>query len=106
MVFDVAVIVALVLLRPAQRQMLSTSTGVKLVPIVLILAVCTMSVAQRASSRRPPAANVATGFHAASAAAHTGIALTSGGGVAADEDAEGALDLYGNEVSDAVATYK
>jgi hypothetical protein len=71
---------------------------VVLTTIVAVTSVCALSAPSPASSPCPVASTLANGY--------TPVVTIHNTAAAEEMDAAGAADLYGNEVTDAVATFK
>jgi hypothetical protein len=89
----------------------SAAIRVGLTLIAPILVTCALSAPPLpSSSSGPPASTVATGFHDQALAPSSTAGLRANNAPVAAEveewDAKGLPDLYGNEVSDAVARYR
>jgi hypothetical protein len=78
--------------------------------IAAIFTGCALSAPPLSSPSDPPASTVASGFHDQALAprdtSHAPAALANTAPLVEEWDAKGSPDLYGNEVSDAVARFK
>ncbi|HEY3042676.1 MAG TPA: hypothetical protein VGJ39_01550 [Vicinamibacterales bacterium] len=106
---DVAARVALALLNQNRGKVVSAALRVALTAIAPILVVCALSAPPLPSSSAcTPVSTVATGFHdhEPPAPSDTSAVLVTNATAVEEWEAKGSPDLYGNEVSDAVARYK
>jgi hypothetical protein len=75
-----------------------------------IFAGCALSAPSLSSASDPPATTVASGFHdqalAPGETSHTPAVLANTAAAVQEWETKGSPDLYGNEVSDAVARFK
>lgn len=104
---DVDARVALALLNQTQEPVVSAALRVGLTMIAPSLVVCALSAPPLLSpSSCPPPSTVATGFHDQAPTPTGASAVPANNATVVEWDAKGSRDLYGNEVIDAVATYK
>ena len=87
---------------------MTASRCVGLTAIATILAVCALSAPGVASSPwRPSSSTLASGFHDRALTPRDTSAIPANKATVVKEwDAKGSPDLYGNEVTDAVAKYR